>query len=275
MYKLNILATNNCNAQVLQATKDSPGVCAFCFRQETDVLTNREKMIQVVRKIKELPFEDIVTVTGGEPLLSRFIVPLVKELQQSGKKVSLHTNGILLENYLEKFDGSVSFISLPYDGNKPEIANYYRGVGYYDIQQRNFNILKDSGIKIGLNTLLTPYNYDIIEEMALELKNYENIWYWFVKIFKRMNMSLKTVANEYELDMDRYIAKVERLRTICPHIDIYPSNKVKQRKPIFIDLSGDVFIFNDATQKNTFAGNILCDDFRLIESFLTLHGGEK
>ena len=270
MYKLNVLATNKCNAQILKAQENSPGVCAFCFRQENDIHTDIETVLKVVQRICELPFENTVTVTGGEPLLSKFIVPLVKEFDRCGKTVSLHTNGILLEKYLDEFDGSVRFVTLPYDGNKPMISDYYRGVGHYDIQQKNMKLLKDHGIKMGLHTLLTPYNYNEVENMAFELFDsdyYSSVWYWFVKIFKRMNMSLNVESDVYTLEYPDYLAKVEKVRHICPDIDVYPTKKVKQRKPIFIDIVGNVYIFSDITQKNAWAGNILFDEFGKIESF--------
>ena len=128
MYKLNVLATNKCNAQLMQAQKDSTGVCAFCFRQESDICANIETVVNVVKRICELPFEEIITITGGEPLLSEFIVPLVKEIKLYEKKVSLHTNGILLEKYIDELSGIVEFISLPFEGHNRRLSNYYRGV---------------------------------------------------------------------------------------------------------------------------------------------------
>lgn len=277
MYKLNVLATNRCNAQLMPAQKDSPGVCAFCFRQETDIDTNIETVVKVVKRICELPFEEIVTITGGEPLLSRFIIPLINELNRLGKRVSLHTNGILLEKYLETLNCAVEFISLPFDGHRRRLSNYYRGVGYYDLQQRNFKLLKENGIKIGLHTLLTPYNYNEIENMAFSLLRsdyYNSIWYWFIRIFKRMNLSLKIENDVYTLEESDYLSKVESVRNICHEINIYPTRHVKQRKPIFIDLVGNVYILNDHTSRNTLAGNILNDDFDKIESFLISNGAE-
>lgn len=278
MYKLNILATNKCNAQTLQPQKDSPGICAFCFRQESEIQTDIEVVLSVVQRISELPFEETITVTGGEPLLSEFIVPLVKEFDKYGKKVSLHTNGILLEKYLDEFEGTVRYVSLPYDGHKPSISNYYRGIGYYDIQQKNLELLKKYGVKIGLHTLLTPYNYNEIEDMARTLISsdyYNSIWYWFIKNFKRMNMSLNVKSNEYMLDYSNYYEKVEKVRHICSDLDIFPTKKVKQRKPIFIDIVGNVYIFSDIIRKNALAGNILIDEFDVIESFLIENGAEK
>ena len=278
MYKLNVLATNKCNAYSLPAQKNSPGVCAFCFRQEEDSYGDIETVSKVAKKISVLPFEKIVTVTGGEPLLYPNIIPLVKELANFGKEVSLHTNGILLEEYIDSFEGCVKYVSLPFDGHKPHIADYYRGVGYYELQKKCMKILKDRQVKIGLHTLLTPYNFNEIESMAKYLLSSEyrdDIWYWFIKNFKRMNMSLNGQLDVYELDLQKYLDKVEDVRNICSEIDVYPTLKVKQRKPVFINTVGDVYIFNDTVKKNILAGNILTMAFEEIEACLVENGAEE
>ena len=90
-----------------------------------------------------------------------------------------------------------------------------------------------------------------------------------------MNMSLNGQLDVYELDLQKYLDKVEDVRNICSEIDVYPTLKVKQRKPVFINTVGDVYIFNDTVKKNILAGNILTMAFEEIEACLVENGAEE
>lgn len=264
MYKLNILATFNCNAFMLQKTKNSPGVCAFCFRQTGSIKEPDKNTIKnVIEKLSLYDVSSPITITGGEPLICNEIELLLESLHVKGYDLCVHTNGLLVNEKIDLLRKYVKYVSLPYDGNCPEIADYYRGEGYYNYQKQAVEILYKHNINIGLHTLLTPYNYPFINSMAEELTSsvyYDKVWYWFIRKFNKYNSALNNNTNEYELSMEQYEAAVSNIRNKYPSINLFPTPLIKKPTPLFLDLNGNVYYISEARKMNICAGNLLTDN---------------
>ena len=162
----------------------------------------------------------------------------------------------------------IQYISLPYDGHIKQIADYYRGEGYFEIEKRAFEIVERYGVKIGLHTLVTPYNVNYIDAMAESLfeKSYFNrIWYWYIKKFKKINCAVDSPTDIYELEENEYHSTLMRVKSCYGQINIIESGQVnKEILTLFISLDGDVFIYKKGTSNNTLIGNLLVDDIHNI-----------
>lgn len=190
MYKINIFATNLCNAKSLNPVLGSPGVCDFCFRPIDEIESSEAIIREIVDNLDLIPICEPITITGGEPLVSKYVFSLIKALASKNHRISLHTNGLLLSQNKSLLP-LIEFISLPYDGNRPELTDYYRGDGYYQILQNAFEIAFNYNLNIGLHTLTTPHNVSSLLDMGADLlkqKYYRNIWYWYIKNSKRLIM---------------------------------------------------------------------------------------
>ncbi len=109
-------------------------------------------------------------LSGGEPLLRKDLSILAKKASSYGCLVSMNTNGTLLKNrraseIAEVFD--VVVISL--DGPK-EIHDKIRGVtGTYDRAIEAVKLLKAHGVRVGVNSVVTPWNIEILPFFIKEL----------------------------------------------------------------------------------------------------------
>ncbi len=262
MYKINIFATNLCNAKSLKPVSGAPGVCDFCFRPLEKIETSENIVREIVDNLDLINICEPITITGGEPLVSKYVYPLIELLVAHNHRVSLHTNGILLPQNKSLLP-LIEFISLPYDGNRPELTDYYRGAGYFQILQSAFEIAYDYNLNIGLHTLTTPYNVPSLPDMGFSLqkqKYYRNIWYWYIKKFKKINSAVFVDTSQYELEETTYRTAVANMKIHFPNIQIIESGQInKEIKTIFIALNGDVFIYTKGKTQNELVGTLTRD----------------
>lgn len=92
---MRISVTNQCNYR-----------CSFCVPDDAKVVSHAqavltdEQILKIVRAAKKLGIHTF-RITGGEPLVRKNIVDLIKRIKQEDTKVYLSTNGFLLEDKLE------------------------------------------------------------------------------------------------------------------------------------------------------------------------------
>ena len=73
------------------------------------------------------PFQPIVSLFGGEPLLYPDIVPLIREIKKRGMTCTIITNGGRLERYARDLvESGIDLIAVSIDG-PPEVHNRIRG----------------------------------------------------------------------------------------------------------------------------------------------------
>ncbi|MBQ9934365.1 MAG: radical SAM protein [Lachnospiraceae bacterium] len=267
MFKVNIFVTNECNFRLLQSVPGTPGVCNFCFRPIDPIVSDRKIISKVVNSLDLIEVREPITLTGGEPLISEHLDYLINLLVERNHRVSLNTNGLLLSKK-EAIMSKIHYICLPYDGNNAEIADYYRGEGYFQVSQKTFELAYKYRIPIGLHTLVTPHNVSKLEEMGTYISNQrysELIWYWYLKKFKKINNSTLLDTEPYELDENIYEQAVLNVRNKFPAINISGSGRtVKGYTTLYIALNGNVFIYNKGQQTNTLIGNILYESLDSI-----------
>ena len=87
--KINYHITENCNFD-----------CKFCFAKYSNETLKFEEQKLVLKKLADSNLFDEINFAGGEPLLDKNIVELVQYSFCLGLKVSLITNGLLLNSQL-------------------------------------------------------------------------------------------------------------------------------------------------------------------------------
>ena len=146
--------------------------CVFCEWWKNDIpeLPTR-KALAVIDAVCKLgvPFFDL---SGGEPLLRKDLIVLAKRVASHGCLVSMNTNGTLLNKsrgseVADIFDTVV--VSL--DGPK-EVHDKIRGVpGTYEKAIKAVELLKANDIKVGINSVVTPWNIDVLPKFIEELRS--------------------------------------------------------------------------------------------------------
>lgn len=114
----------------------------------------------------------IFFVQGGEPMVRKDIVDLVRYIKKKGCYVSISTNGTISE-HIPKLKGLVDHIEFSLDGT-PEINDKSRGKGTYEKIIKSAKIAKENNIALHFHSVLNIHNAeeDQIKFVASLAKEY-------------------------------------------------------------------------------------------------------
>lgn len=131
--------------------------------------------LNIYRKEKNTQID--ITVWGGEPLVSPYFDDLVQYLYKNNYKISIVTNGVLIDKHLDTLKNFVHKIYLSIDGTK-EIHDSIRGNGVFDKVVENIKALKHPDVTVmsvitkellnNLNRYLSFLNGLDIKELYLQ-----------------------------------------------------------------------------------------------------------
>ena len=127
--------------------------CTHCYQDERASELSFAELECIFRQYMafcaEYGFRGHINVTGGEPLLSEHLFPLLSLFEESGVTFGLLTNGTLLneENTARLAEFSkLSFVQISIDGTK-ETHDSVRGKGSFDKAMQGFGLLRGAGIQ--------------------------------------------------------------------------------------------------------------------------------
>ena len=179
---LRISLTDKCNLR-----------CVYCMPPEGithvshDEILSFEEIVRIVRVMAGLGLKKI-RLTGGEPLVRRGIVDLIKKLNQIGgiEEISLTTNGILLSEYARPLkEAGIKSVNVSLDTLDEEVFRKIANPPEKPLassQPNNIfsvkNILNgirtalDAGLKVKINCVpCRAYNESELEQIALLAEN--------------------------------------------------------------------------------------------------------
>ena len=146
--------TTRCNSFCL--------MCDFWKNQNFDELSVQE--IQSVADSGERLNLKKFVISGGEPLLHPDFTTIVNILEKTKAKLSLATNGIILEKYASLVAKSFSTVFISLDGSSPEVYKKVRGVdGLADVMAgvKKLKSLNPSILVIGRNIIQKSNYFDL------------------------------------------------------------------------------------------------------------------
>lgn len=137
---------------------------------------NREESSRLISQLAELR-PPMLILTGGDPLMRRDCLDLVREATAAGLHVGLSpsaTERLLHANFGQIKAAGVERISLSLDGATRETHDAFRGIaGTFDRTIRAVHRAHDSGLSVQINTTLTRSNlgeYEAFKQLMFELK---------------------------------------------------------------------------------------------------------
>src|SRR5208337_1043969 len=109
----------------------------------------------------------VITVTGGEPLLYKDLIPLVREILRMKKQVYLCSNGLLTESFIEEFDpNSRLTINFHLDGLEETHDGIANRKGTFQKAVETIKKARKRGFRVSTNTSVYK-NSDIKELESL------------------------------------------------------------------------------------------------------------
>jgi radical SAM protein with 4Fe4S-binding SPASM domain len=171
--------TNACNLR-----------CKHCYQE--DYLKDELRITQLKRIANELikfcnnfGFNPEFSLTGGEPLLSKNLFPLIKHIRNKSKKATINimTNGTLLNNSLIKKMRllRINFVQVSLESPNHKANDLIRGKGEYDMVINVIKLLKQNKVKVALHLVLSKKNHKDIDS--------------YVRLASKLSINLITFSN--------------------------------------------------------------------------------
>ncbi|MGQ9538531.1 MAG: radical SAM protein [Candidatus Bathycorpusculaceae bacterium] len=146
--------------------------CIYCgwWKMEKFELPT-DKALSVIDKVCSLGVS-FFDFSGGEPLLRRDLITLAKKAASHNCLVSMNTNGTLLKREdASKIADAFDIIVVSIDGPR-EYHDKIRGVaGTFQKATETVKMLKKHGVKVGVNSVISPWNIEILPKFIEELRS--------------------------------------------------------------------------------------------------------
>jgi radical SAM protein with 4Fe4S-binding SPASM domain len=162
---IGIKITNRCNFN-----------CPFCFSSKKNPKDlSKKELLHIIKQLKIYKPHSIY-ITGGEPFLNSNIFYLLNELKKLNIKLSIHSNGSLIDEYiakkLSKLLDKKDSIQISLDGYDNETFKITRNSDSFKKVINGINFLVKEKIYVKINTVVTNLNVnylDKIYELSLDL----------------------------------------------------------------------------------------------------------
>ena len=232
--------------------------CPYCYRAGNT--TGSVSLSQAKKYIDFLIQHgcDTINITGGEPLLNPAWKDIVKYCIEKGLFVIISTNGLLLD-LDDEILNHINVLSLPLDGGSENVNSRTRSKGHFEKIHKLLEKYKSSDypFKIKINTVLTRYNYDTLNDILLLLNDPKVVW----KIFELRekgefyNFPIENTISFQEAN--RCISLIDTLKHSCSiyymgkHADNSQKYSVNPNY-IVLNYNGDIYLATENEDKLLF-----------------------
>lgn len=164
----------------------------------------------------------VVQFVGTEPTLYPELPKAVKALRSMGLEVLVTTNGINLQNMLEKLlDADISELDISIDG-PAAVHDEIRGksglfhdiMSVLEVHRKKIEEAQSRGFRLGIGVAITPMNYTKLHGLLCELEGsvIQSVW------CTHMNYITENIAFEHTQEHPEY-----PITASCTHPDMNPT----------------------------------------------------
>jgi AdoMet-dependent heme synthase len=164
--------------------------CVHCradaqFVKDPNELTHEEG-IKLIDEIYEMN-NPMLVFTGGDCMMREDLFELADYAVKKGMRVSMTpsaTANVTIEKMKRAKEVGLSRWGFSLDGPTPEIHDHFRGTpGSFDLTLEKIRYLNDLNMPLQINTVISRYNYDSLEQMAELVKDLKAVmWYIFLLV---------------------------------------------------------------------------------------------
>jgi AdoMet-dependent heme synthase len=145
-----------------------------------------EEGIKLIDQIYEMN-NPMLVFTGGDCMMREDLFDLAEYAIKKGMRVSMTpsaTDNVTKEKMERAKEVGLSRWAFSLDGPTPEIHDHFRGTpGSFDLTIEKVRYLNELNMPLQLNTVISRYNYDYLEQMAELMKELKVVmWYIFLLV---------------------------------------------------------------------------------------------
>lgn len=237
--------------------------CIYCYATDrtksTEGLT-REEHFKLVDDINSISKDAEIVFTGGEPLLSPYVVELAEYAKSLGNKVHLLTNGTLInEKNAKRISETFDLIKISLDGSNSEIHELHRGKGSFAKTLKAINMLIQQEAPIQIAMTVTQKNIHDIDAMTKKFGSRLTFAPLFVAGRAKSNKGLSITGKEYYEALSS-VNDVKPLSYLCSSLAASKQKRIMKCAigdgEISISETGDVYPCQLLHSPQFCAGNI-------------------
>ncbi|MDQ0177307.1 radical SAM/SPASM domain-containing protein [Bacillus chungangensis] len=156
--------TNRCNLRCIHCYMDS-GI------KEYDEIDTKQ-WLALIDEASERYGEFFLSITGGEPLLYKGHLEILRYAKSKGAKTGMISNGMAItEQKVQELNTCLDNLQISLDGASEEVNDKIRGKGVFNRVTKSLKLLKNSDVRVGLNITVMNSNAQDIQD---NLYNYIN-----------------------------------------------------------------------------------------------------
>lgn len=231
--------------------------CEYCFRSLSSINNfNFEEHMIILKKIIELG-TDQITWSGGEALLIPHATLLIKYAKENGIYNKITTNGKLLTpKKIDELKPYVDLVALSIDSLNDETnLSLGRGIEHRKTVENRLKCLKDAGIKVDINTVVTKLNIDDLDEMGKFFSENPISGKWKLMTFFPVREKALLNKEKLEISDEKFLSEVNRIIKKYPDVNItYMMNDEIQQQYPGVRANGDLLVTRD--YKDMILGNM-------------------
>lgn len=211
--------------------------CVHCYADSSPFVDRKgelttEQWAKAITDFAENGGEQIL-FTGGEALMHKGCIELLRHSKDLGLEVTLFSNGILIPRYAERLQGIVDTVQISLDGPDAESNDQIRGEGTYKRILKAIHILLKQGTKTRIGMTVVPEKWELWKSQFLsvaeEFAVYPNIEYklsYGVMQYGR-GVEIESQQAEDTFSIDQYLdrindregPKITRTKTGCGYAE--------------------------------------------------------
>ncbi|MEH7443940.1 TIGR04053 family radical SAM/SPASM domain-containing protein [Bacillus sp. JJ1122] len=145
-----------------------------------------EEGFKLIDQIYEMN-NPMLVFTGGDCMMREDLFELADYAVKKGMRVSITpsaTDNVTKERMLRAKEVGLSRWAFSLDGPNPTIHDHFRGTpGSFDLTIEKVKYLNELNMPLQLNTVISQYNFEYLEEMAELMKDLKVVmWYIFLLV---------------------------------------------------------------------------------------------
>jgi len=238
--------------------------CPFCYAELNTVEDQSIAVYkEILNKIASLGIKK-VTFSGGEPLLLKFLVELLRHAKLLGLKTAIISNGILLsDKKINELKPFLDEITLPIESISCKVSDEHRtkNHNHENVMMLITNNKKYQKINFDVSTVVTKINKDYLDSIFYFLLQ-NDIKKWKLFQYSPLNNSHSSI---FYISDDDFLEIEKKINSI---LDESISVDFRYRKNVssYINILPDGFILISDNNSYTKIDNIL--SFNNIDNFI-------